>query len=413
MVTALVRQTILEVDGNSGTTDPGSAFGGWQPEPGYFLQSDDSRHTLHVQALVQFRYVLNLQSDSPGPLIGSLRDDHRNHPATAGRTIGADGDDVRSGFGTARTRLRLHGNIRDSQWLYMLEGDFSRGHGSLAIGDAWIAHAFNDPNGTVIVGRFKAPMLREELLDSALQQAVERSLVNEEFSAGRTQGVLLDYRTDRLHGSVAASNGLAEQCGETARALAYDSEFALTGRGEILLGGRWDQFADMPSSPGASRGVMLGAALHYERGEFGTAAGELDLFQWTVDASIELGGANVFAYVANRQLDGTVEADQFGTVVQAGIFLCEEWELFGRYEWGELDFGGDDLSILTAGATRYFANHRLKWTMDIGFGLNEVPVQWIGGGFRGRFTPGMTGWRIDDRGHDGQVVVRTQLQLSF
>ncbi len=48
--------------------------------------------------------------------------------------------------------------------------------------------------------------------------------------------------------------------------------------------------------------------------------------------------------------------------------------------------------------------HRLKLTVDGGYGFNEVTDFW---------SSSATGWRTDDAGQNGQIVVRGQLQVLF
>ncbi|MCZ6735185.1 MAG: hypothetical protein O7C65_05285, partial [Planctomycetota bacterium] len=94
-------------------------------------------------------------------------------------------------------------------------------------------------------------------------------------------------------------------------------------------------------------------------------------------------------------------------VIQGGYYLSDNWELFGRYEWSDFDLvtvpATEDLNIFTVGATRYFAGHNAKWTTDIGIGLDEVNVPPLA----------ITGFRADTPGQDGQVVIRTQVQIMF
>ena len=65
--------------------------------------------------------------------------------------------------------------------------------------------------------------------------------------------------------------------------------------------------------------------------------------------------------------------------------------------------------MITAGVNDYISGHQVKWTTDIGFSLNEVSSTW-GSGFLGG-GGGSVGWRTDS--DSGQVVLRTQLQLTF
>ena len=83
----------------------------------------------------------------------------------------------------------------------------------------------------------------------------------------------------------------------------------------------------------------------------------------------------------------------------------DDWELFARYEWSDFDSAGvSDLSVVTAGVVRYYKGNMLKWTTDVGVGLNPVAPVFA--------APGL-GWRADAPGQNGQVVVRSQLQLLF
>ncbi len=262
--------------------------------------------------------------------------------------------------------------------------------------------------------------MREELVSSARQLAAERSLVNEEFNQGRSQGVELAYRGDQLGAAVMLNKGFDR---DNTPALAEDTEFAVTARAEALLAGSWGQFKDFTSWPDEPTALMIGAAVHYEQEEFGTGDGlfvdadadgiddtfnddETQTFTFTADVSLEFGSANAFAAIVYRDIDsGSVDAEQLGVVVQGGLFLTDDWEIFARYEWGDLDRAGvDDLSVITFGVNRFWAKHALKWSTDIGIGLNEIAEP---------FSASGAGWRADKPGEDGQIVVRSQMQLLF
>ena len=62
----------------------------------------------------------------------------------------------------------------------------------------------------------------------------------------------------------------------------------------------------------------------------------------------------------------------------------------------------DTVSIVSAGVNYYIDGNNLKWQADVGVGLDSVPSNELG-----------INWRRDNPGDDGQVVVRTQLQLLF
>jgi hypothetical protein len=137
------------------------------------------------------------------------------------------------------------------------------------------------------------------------------------------------------------------------------------------------------------------------------------VLQWTVDASTEFDGANLFAALIGRHFDSdALDADQYGIVVQGGLYLNDDWEAYARYEWADADLAGaDDLSILTIGANRYFSGHNLKWTSDIGYAFDGIAGV-FGDGLLGEGGD-IAGWRTDGDGDDGQFVLRSQLQLAF
>src|SRR5690606_18770218 len=109
-----------------------------------------------------------------------------------------------------------------------------------------------------LAGQFRVPMLREFLVGAGQQQAVDRSVVHDEFTAGRTQGAALDYRNEWLHFTGGYTDGHPASGGFNMPALARDTEYALTARIEALLAGTWDQFNDFASWRGESFAAMIG-----------------------------------------------------------------------------------------------------------------------------------------------------------
>jgi hypothetical protein len=374
------RASLLQSDMTAGYDD------------GFFLGSADGSFRLNFDGHMQFRYVYNYQDDSPV-------------------------DDNRSGFENTRTKLAFHGNVVDSTWIYRVEGNFDPDGGSFDLEDAYIGKVLGDSGWIVLAGQLKVPLLREELVDSSMQLAVERSLVNEEFTGNRTQGVALDFRNEVIHFTGAFTDGHPATGGFNSSALERDVEISLTARGEWLIDGSWDTFADLTSRPGAESGWLLGAAIHYQQGEYGTPDPEAEVIQFTFDVSAEFGGWNLFGYYVWRSIDDevSIDVDQMGFVLQGGVYLNDDWEMYGRFEWGDDDSSADDLSVLTIGANRYFSGHRLKWTTDLGYAFNEVSNTWgdtfAGGGLGA--DAALTGWRTDSTDSDGQFVFRSQIQLLF
>ena len=323
-------------------------------------------------------------------------------------------DDHRWGFENTRTKLMFSGNVINSQWGYYLEGNFGRDGGEFDLGDAWISYDYG--NGlSMTVGRYKDPLLREEMVHSSNQLAVERSMVGEFFTNDRVQGLMVYYDADAFRAWGSVSNG---PTGDGAGAFSdEDTEIAFTARVEGLISGNWDQFDDFTSPQNDEMGILLGGAFSYAKGESGTDPGfpELELTSLTVDISAELGGMNFFAALMYREIDlgGLAGLDQTGIVVHGGYYVTEDWEIFGRYEWADHDVSTlDDISVVTLGATYYMASGLggVKWTTDVGVGFDSVPAFAAVGTFGDQ---DITGFRADDPGEDGQVVFRSQLQLTF
>lgn len=390
-IRGLVQDVLADADTRSSLLQDGTTAG-W--DKGFFLGSADGNFLLKVQGQLQARFVYNTQDNS------------------------ADDDD-RWGFENRRTKLTFSGNVIDPSWQYRIQTSAGRDGGGFRLQSAFIAKEFGD-NWTLRFGQFKPPFMREELVSSARQLAVERSLVNEEFNQGRSQGVELAYNGDLFNAAVMINEGFDR---DNTPALAEDTEFAVTARVEALLAGSWGQVKDFASWPNETTAVMIGAAVHYEQEEFGTGDGlfvdadadglddtpnddEAQTFTFTVDLSLEFGSANAFAAVVYRNRDrNSTNADQLGLVVQGGVFLTDDLEIFARYEWADADSAGiEDLSVITFGVNRFWAKHALKWTTDIGFGLNEIAEP---------FSASGAGWRADKTGEDGQIVVRSQMQLLF
>jgi len=373
-----IRGLVTDVLSDAGTRSSllqGGATAGW--DNGFFLRSADGNFALNFSGQMQFRYVYNFQDDE----------------------IGVDSN--RSGFENRRTKVVFDGHVVDPSIEYKIQGAFDRGGGDFELEDAWISKQYDAFN--IMVGQFKLPFLREELVSSKRQLAVERSLVNETFTLNRSQGIQVGWESEMFRAFGAFSDG---GNASNTPALAFDTEYAFTGRVEFLGSGSWSQFKDFTSWQGEDTAWMVGAAGHFQQVEFGTPAGpEEETLTWTVDGSIEFGGANLYGAFIGRHLD-EADADQFGAVIQGGFFLVpDEWEIFARYEWSDPDIDDvEDLNLVTVGVNKYWNKHGLKWTTDVGFGLDEVQSVFASEG---------AGWRADPADADNQVVIRSQIQLLF
>jgi hypothetical protein len=346
-------------------------------DDGFFIEletADGEEYKLEIAGQIQIRHVYNSQDD---------------FDAT---------DTSRSGFESRRTKLDFEGDIND--WMFGVTLNFADDTGAGVLNDARIGYRFNDA-WEIQAGRFRSAMLREEDVSSKRQLLVERSLVSREFDQGRNDGIELKYRNDRirLRGAVMDSSMFSDP----------DETWVFSARAEWLAFGEdWDIFSDFSSFPDDARGLMIGVGALYENTEIDDDIDDdEDVYRWTADASLELGGCNLFAAIIGShpmEEDDLERMDQFGAVVQGGVFVTDQTELFGQYQWGDTDRDFEDLSIVTVGVNHFFEGHDLKLTFDVGYAFDPVESTWASGG---------AGWREDEPEQDGQLVARTQLQLLF
>lgn len=381
-IRALVQDVLADADTRTSLLQGGTA--GW--DNNFFLASGDGKFRLNIGGQLQFRWMYSNQDEDSAE------------------------DTSRGGFENTRTKLVFWGHVVDPAWTYKVEGDFNSrngGDGAFTLEDAWINYNYDNGWG-VKVGQFRSPGLREELVHSSMQLAVERSVLNSAFTAGMTQGIMLHYTGDNFRMALSYNDGARSANGP---ALAYDTEWSFSGRAEVLFAGTWDQFKDFTSWKGEEFGFLLGGAFHYQSAEYGTAAtNELEVLGLTLDASLEFGGANLYAAVIWTDLDNDngIDNNPWGFLVQGGIFLTDDVELFGRFEWGDSDdLTSEDLMIATIGFNKYFSKHQVKWTTDFGYAFEPVEAAWLAN------SDGREGWRADGADEDGQFVIRTQLQLLF
>lgn len=397
-----IRALVSDVLNDAGTRESllqGGMTAGW--DENFFMSSADGRFLLKIDGQMQFRWLFN----------------HTNDP-----------DRWRQGFENTRTKLTFRGHVFNPDLTYLVRMDVTRNEPELVTGlfflqDAWVRWQMNN-DWSIRAGQFKVPFNREELVSSAYQLAVERTVLNESLNLGRTQGVEMAFAGEHFRFSFVTGDGGTDNVGGfgliepggkaiNTNALLADVEFAVHGRGEWKLAGAWDQFSDFTSPIGEPFALMLGAAAFYQKGEHGEAAAsrtEEDWWGYTVDLSAEFGGANLYAaWIEHRIETPTFDVKGYGFVVQGGVYITPKWEVFGRYEWGKLttnlaDTFFDTLSIITAGVNYYIDGHDAKLTVDVGYSMREIDSAW---------DTDIAGWRTDAAGSEGQYVVRVQLQLLF
>lgn len=356
-----------------------------------------------------FRYVVNVRGEAP--------------PAS---------EDLTTGFQTRYTKLNVRGNLINDRWGYFVQGQFNRNGGAFRLDDAYGTYKFENA-WTAKWGQFKLPVIREESIKDTNQLAGDRSVFNSVFSQGRSQGIGFGYQEDgnnvRFMG--AFSDGARSQ--DTDIEDASEADYAFTGRLDYKWAGDWSAFDQMTSWQGSGGAGMVGGAVHWQSGG-DTAAGaggntrDVDILLATIDAMIKGDGWNVFGAFAYRTIDPAAgsSVDDFGFLVQGGIFVDRQWELFGRYDIVLPDDSrprgpgdpvlGDSFNTITVGVNHYFVenSNAAKLTIEALYFMNSG--DFFGSG-AGGVEPGISadtgvGFLGGDR-DDGQFTIRGNLQLVF
>jgi hypothetical protein len=409
-IRGLVQDVLADADSRASLRQSGMTAG-W--DNGFFIASPDGDYRLNIEGQLQFRYVYSFH-DIPDRHLG--------------------------GFENTRTKLTFRGHVINRDISYLIRGAFERRDdsttgddhtvpnprgGRFELEDAWINWDLNNAV-KLRVGQMKLPFNREELVSSQHQLAVERSLVNQNLNIGRSQGVLVEWFSRSFRVTGMFSDGGADEVGGendvdltgttnpiNSPALSQDTEYAITARGEWKVAGDWPQFQDFTSPHTDDFGLLIGIAGHHQdsesTGNFTGIRNEVPWTAWTIDASAEFGGANAFASFTHHYFDrATGHFNVFGLVLQGGVYILPKWEVFARYEYGWWDFDNDDsftdLSVVTVGTNYYFNDHNLKFTADIGVGLDQLELLW---------DSDIAGWRDETDQANPQVVIRMQMQLLF
>ena len=410
-IKGLVRDVLADADTRASLQGSGATAG---YDNGFFVSSADGNFKLRINGLEQVRFVYN-QNNGPNPSVAEW------------------------GFENRRTQLTFSGNVVDPSWTYAVRFNYGADVdpydatvNAFVLQDASISKSLDNGWGFT-AGQFKTPYMRESGLNDGVQLAAERSVVDYRFSSGYQQGVMLNYSADQFRMSASYGNGFREVNGTDAQFQnqawnAGGTSFAVAARAEFKLSGDWAQFSKETSFRGESSGFMLGAAIGYEndRGAGSNPAGidPYNSVKWTVDATAMFGGSSLSAAFVgqNAQHDATtsaanpgaaVQAKDYGMVVQGGHMLSDEFEVFGRWEYYNLqntaNSGAGTLmeNIVTVGANYYFARNNAKFTVDVGIPMNKNSNTGYGNSFTGDQG---AGW-VNSTGE--QWNIRAQLQVAF
>lgn len=379
---------------------------------GQFHIGDASgNNRLNIGLLHQFRYIANFTDNNDSSVVT---------------------EDFTGGFESQRGVISFTGNVINPQITFDVSLDLglaNRGDDLPSIlRNAYVQYNFEGEGSGWYArwGQFKAPILNEENIHSGKQLAVERGPVNEFFTPSWSEGVMVGYLAEQFGVHFMFSDGVRTPItaiGPTASTAfnGADADIALTVRGDWKVMGAWEQFDDFTSFRGSDRAFKVGGGFHWQSGgDTGMAGGggvtaDVEYWMWTIDAQYEADGWNLSAGYVGSTIDvtGGIDVTNHGVYVQGGVFLADQWELFGRWDWLALDedftgTGEEDFHYVTVGTNYYFVpeSHALKFTGDVVYAIDESAT-----GVGGTTTNlGDTGLQL---GTDGEWALRLQLQVLF
>ncbi|MBL4810272.1 MAG: hypothetical protein JKY43_09500 [Phycisphaerales bacterium] len=387
-----------------------------------------SGSALDVSIFTQFRYSYNTRDE------------------IAGAAPFGD-NDTTIGFSTPRTQIRMSGGVEGTDLNGYVSFDFggafdhgmsdggATGDGGATLREAYATWGLDD-NWTFLFGQLKNPFSAESNVAAEHSQGVERSLTNSFFDVGYSQAIALNYSDDEWRFTAVLADGPSHWAvGNTANTYytaASEADFSLTGRLDWLISGNWDQFNDFASWQGSNTGFRVGAGLHWSQmgGSNPILGGNNDTITvtaWTLDAQYEGDGWGVFASYTSVKMEldlivgDSLDRTDDGFVLQGNVFFTDQFEAFARYDVIFLDSDATAFLPITAGAEDQYSmftlgfnyylvpeSHAARFSMDIGFGLDETTgLDSLG------YTDGSTTGYLGGPGAEDEMNIRAQFSLLF
>jgi hypothetical protein len=417
-IKGLVQDVLADADTRA-SLQGGTANAGY--DNGFFVASSDGNFRLNINGGSSIRWTFNSRSFDNAPAAGAT-------------------DENNWGFSSRHTSIALSGHIVDPSWKFKINFNFfdaSGDYNGSSLGEAFLNDwwVMKDFGGWYLkAGQFVSPFSRERLMDDYGLQTLDHTNSSYTFGLGRTQGVEFGMTSDWLRLAAAFSDGIGrfsptQNSGFNPSAASPSSDFAISGRVEGKLAGTWAQFEDDQSWRGEEFGLLLGVGGYFQSGGQGNAnfAGvgeDGEEYGFTADVTASFGGFSVtgaaFYTFADDEFaagagTGGDDFENYGAFAQVGFFLTDEFELVGRYEYGDLGgLGGvvdNNLqSVATIGANWYFAKNRAKWQTEVSYGFVSMDASAFAVGGNGWYTDGTDN---NGDGEDGQWVIRTGLTVSF
>jgi len=309
--------------------------------------------------------------------------------------------------------------VWDKALTFKIQGDFGSNGGdtgSFNLQDAWAQYAW-DNGFSVKWGQFKLPVFKEVNVEDEYQLAMDRSVTSYAFSQGYSQGIQAAYSADAFRIAGGFSDGL--NTANTDFNSAAEADWALNVRGDWkVMGADWERFNQFTSWRSAPDNALdIGAAIEYQSGGNTGFTANSKSYAYTVDGSFEGQGWNLFGagYGNHVEPSGGTKLDNFGAVIQGGIFVADQFEIFARADaiFFDKDAGIHPVNeYFAAGGINYYVSpesQAAKFTAQFGYAFNDTsPLFGSGGILEGNTRDGFLG-----DSHKGEWAIGVQFQVMY
>jgi len=416
-IRGIVQDVLADADTRASLQGNGATSG---YNNGFFVQSADGKWSMKINGLFQERFNIGHQ---PGDWLSETQG-------------GVNDKTTGFGFETTRAALNFSGELAGVAY-YNARLDWSPYNGNNGLSTTPLQWAYGgwhvDENWSVQLGRQKMMVTRGFMVNAEDQQAIERSSYDYAWASSQiTNGIMVKGDWDQFRMNAMFSNGMDVNAanGPNNGWQNNVNGWAITGRGEWLLEGGWDQFDRIGSAAGSVDAWMLGVGAGYlqqNQKNFGAAAAADVPDAWLVsaDLSYEADGWNAYASGSyQRTNDGGINSDDINSVgfeLGAGMYMNDNNELYGRWQWINPGFGSQNfsstLNMATIGWNHYLAGPNTKLSVDWSWNFSDPSaVNNSGGGgwgYTGFWNNTAGGAGALNTSSGSQWLLRTQLQVSF
>ncbi|MEM9252474.1 MAG: porin [Planctomycetota bacterium] len=398
-VKGLIRDVLADADTRSTLLQDGVLAG---HDGKFFVASADGNYRLNFTGQFQFRYILNINGSDASNSDGS----------DASGTVTNSG----AGFQLRRMKLGFTGHAIKPELTFKFVLSGSRSSGDAGYEDAWVAYDLDEflDGLKVKIGNQKLPFLKQELISSSRQTAVDRASVTEFFTLNRQLGVNLEYKTDSWMVNVQTGNGANNGISDFNDA---GGDYNIAVRGDFnVFGNDWKDGRDNVAWSGKDTALFLGVAGFYQDG---SRTGDSFTFgdeylAFTADALFKTGPFSILTTFTKGLIHAASEDDEtpWGVLAEAGYMVIPDtFQPYLRYEAFDMPSGGVATNhLVTGGFNWFFKKHSLKFTADavwVVHGEDSNDIDPFGS------NPYSDSLGFDGISGDGQVVLRTQLQLLY